>query len=80
MRFVVAGGGIAGLAAALGVARAGHSAVVLERDAVETEALPRPTEDAPDADAVVARYHEYVTPEARERYELLARIGVATAS
>jgi 2-polyprenyl-6-methoxyphenol hydroxylase-like FAD-dependent oxidoreductase len=34
MRFVVAGGGVAGLAAALAVARAGHSAVVLERDAV----------------------------------------------
>src|SRR5512140_206766 len=34
MRFVVAGGGVAGLAAALAVARAGHQAVVLERDAV----------------------------------------------
>jgi 2-polyprenyl-6-methoxyphenol hydroxylase-like FAD-dependent oxidoreductase len=35
MRFVIAGGGVAGLGAALAVARAGHSAVVLERDAVE---------------------------------------------
>lgn len=34
MRFVVAGGGVAGLACALAVARAGHRAVVLERDAV----------------------------------------------
>ena len=35
MRFVVAGGGVAGLAAALAVARAGHEAVVLERDDVD---------------------------------------------
>ena len=34
MRFVIAGGGVAGLAAALAVARAGHEAVVLERDGV----------------------------------------------
>jgi 2-polyprenyl-6-methoxyphenol hydroxylase-like FAD-dependent oxidoreductase len=40
MRFVVAGGGVAGLAAALAVARAGHSAVVLERDDVAAEASP----------------------------------------
>ncbi len=40
MRFVVAGGGVAGLAAALGVARAGHSAVVLERDAVGPQGSP----------------------------------------
>jgi 2-polyprenyl-6-methoxyphenol hydroxylase-like FAD-dependent oxidoreductase len=32
VRFVVAGGGVAGLAAALAVARAGHEAIVLERD------------------------------------------------
>src|SRR6478609_1823730 len=41
MRFVIAGGGVAGLAAALALARAGHSAVVLERDAV-------PATDSPD--------------------------------
>jgi 2-polyprenyl-6-methoxyphenol hydroxylase-like FAD-dependent oxidoreductase len=35
MRFVVAGGGVAGLAAALAIARAGHDAVVLERDRVD---------------------------------------------
>lgn len=40
MRFVVAGGGVAGLAAALAVARAGHSVVVLERDAVAPEPSP----------------------------------------
>jgi 2-polyprenyl-6-methoxyphenol hydroxylase-like FAD-dependent oxidoreductase len=40
MRFVVAGGGVAGLAAALAVARSGHSAVVLERDDVLPEATP----------------------------------------
>ncbi len=40
MRFVVAGGGVAGLAAALAVARAGHSAVVLERDAVDARSSP----------------------------------------
>ncbi len=40
MRFVVAGGGVAGLAAALVVARAGHEAVVLERDPVDPEVSP----------------------------------------
>ena len=40
MRFVVAGGGVAGLAAGLAVARAGHEAVVLERDRVEPEESP----------------------------------------
>jgi len=40
MRFVVAGGGVAGLAAALAVARAGHAAVVLERDAVAAGGSP----------------------------------------
>jgi 2-polyprenyl-6-methoxyphenol hydroxylase-like FAD-dependent oxidoreductase len=40
MRFVVAGGGVAGLAAGLAAARAGHRAVVLERDAVEPGADP----------------------------------------
>ena len=35
MRFVVAGGGVAGLASALAVTRAGHDAVVLERDPVD---------------------------------------------
>jgi len=34
MRFAIAGGGVAGLAAGLAVARAGHSAVVVERDEV----------------------------------------------
>jgi len=47
MRFVVAGGGVAGLAAALAVARAGHTAVVLERDAVDATDSP---EDAFDVD------------------------------
>ena len=40
MRFVVAGGGVAGLAAALALARAGHDAVVLERDVVDPGAAP----------------------------------------
>jgi 2-polyprenyl-6-methoxyphenol hydroxylase-like FAD-dependent oxidoreductase len=40
MRFVVAGGGVAGLAAALAVARTGHQAVVLERDDVEPHGSP----------------------------------------
>lgn len=40
MRFVVAGGGVAGLASALVVARSGHEAVVLERDAVEADVSP----------------------------------------
>src|SRR5215218_1629647 len=35
MRLVVAGGGVAGLVAALGAARAGHEAVVVERDVVD---------------------------------------------
>jgi 2-polyprenyl-6-methoxyphenol hydroxylase-like FAD-dependent oxidoreductase len=41
MKFVVAGGGVAGLAAALAVARAGHHAVVLERDLVDSGGSPR---------------------------------------
>ena len=40
MRFVVAGGGVAGLAASLAVARAGHDAVVLERDPVDPGGPP----------------------------------------
>src|SRR5512144_86173 len=40
MRFVVAGGGVAGLAAGLAVARAGHEAVVLERDLVDPDGSP----------------------------------------
>jgi 2-polyprenyl-6-methoxyphenol hydroxylase-like FAD-dependent oxidoreductase len=40
MKFVVAGGGVAGLAAALAVAREGHEAVVLERDAVQPGGPP----------------------------------------
>ncbi|HEV2785925.1 MAG TPA: FAD-dependent oxidoreductase [Solirubrobacteraceae bacterium] len=40
MRFAVAGGGVAGLAAALAVARAGHEAVVVERDAVGPQPDP----------------------------------------
>jgi len=40
MRFVIAGGGVAGLAAALAVARAGHDAVVLERDVVPADGSP----------------------------------------
>jgi 2-polyprenyl-6-methoxyphenol hydroxylase-like FAD-dependent oxidoreductase len=40
MRVVVAGGGVAGLAAALAVARAGHDAVVLERDLVDPDESP----------------------------------------
>jgi 2-polyprenyl-6-methoxyphenol hydroxylase-like FAD-dependent oxidoreductase len=41
VKFVVAGGGVAGLAASLALARAGHDAVVLERDRVEPGASPR---------------------------------------
>lgn len=40
MRFVVAGGGVAGVAAALALARAGHQAVVLERDLVHPDEAP----------------------------------------
>ena len=40
MKLVVAGGGVAGLAAALAVARAGHHAVVLERDLVHPDGSP----------------------------------------
>jgi 2-polyprenyl-6-methoxyphenol hydroxylase-like FAD-dependent oxidoreductase len=47
MKFAVAGGGVAGLAAALAVARAGHEAVVLERDAVRPSADPRDAFDEP---------------------------------
>src|SRR5688572_15418523 len=40
MRFAIAGGGVAGLAAGLAVARAGHSAVVVERDQVTAQDGP----------------------------------------
>jgi 2-polyprenyl-6-methoxyphenol hydroxylase-like FAD-dependent oxidoreductase len=40
MKFIVAGGGVAGLAAALALARAGHEAVVLERDLVHPDVSP----------------------------------------
>ena len=40
MKFVVAGGGVAGLAASLALARAGHDAVVLERDPVHPGGPP----------------------------------------
>lgn len=47
MRFVVAGGGPAGLSAALALSRAGHEAVVVERDAVESSDDPRGAFDVP---------------------------------
>lgn len=47
MRFAVAGGGVAGLAAALAVARAGHTAVVVERDAVQAQADPAAAFEVP---------------------------------
>lgn len=40
MKFVVAGGGVAGLASALAIARAGHEAVVLERDVIGPDVSP----------------------------------------
>ncbi len=40
MRFAVAGGGVAGLAVAVSVARAGHTAVIVERDDVDPQAAP----------------------------------------
>jgi 2-polyprenyl-6-methoxyphenol hydroxylase-like FAD-dependent oxidoreductase len=40
VKFVVAGGGVAGLAASLALARAGHDVVILERDAVEPDSSP----------------------------------------
>lgn len=40
MRFAIAGGGVAGLAAGLAVARAGHQAVVVERDRVTATDSP----------------------------------------
>ena len=48
MRFAIAGGGVAGLAAALAVARRGHTAVVVERDRV-------PAQDGPAGAFAVTR-------------------------
>ena len=47
MKFVVAGGGVAGLAASLAIARVGHEAVVLERDHVHPDQSVHPGE-SPD--------------------------------
>src|SRR5919198_6720230 len=41
MKFVVAGGGVAGLAASLALARAGQNVIVLERDRVDADGSPR---------------------------------------
>jgi 2-polyprenyl-6-methoxyphenol hydroxylase-like FAD-dependent oxidoreductase len=41
MKFVIAGGGVAGLASALAVARSGHEAVVLERDRLSVGTDPQ---------------------------------------
>src|SRR5919198_5993958 len=40
MKFVVAGGGVAGLAASLALARVGQSVIVLERDRVDADGSP----------------------------------------
>jgi len=40
VKFVIAGGGVAGLAASLALARAGHDVVVLERDLVAPDGSP----------------------------------------
>jgi 2-polyprenyl-6-methoxyphenol hydroxylase-like FAD-dependent oxidoreductase len=40
VKFIVAGGGVAGFAAALGLARAGHNAVVFERDVIDSDGSP----------------------------------------
>jgi 2-polyprenyl-6-methoxyphenol hydroxylase-like FAD-dependent oxidoreductase len=70
MMFVIAGGGVAGLASALAVARAGHQAVVLERDAI-------PPAESPDDAFDVARggIPHFLQPHAflpRGRRELMA--------
>jgi 2-polyprenyl-6-methoxyphenol hydroxylase-like FAD-dependent oxidoreductase len=41
MKFVVAGGGVVGLAASLALARAGQNVIVLERDRVDADGSPR---------------------------------------
>src|SRR5919204_4870676 len=41
MKFVVAGGGVAGLAASLALARVGQNVIVLERDRVDADGSPR---------------------------------------
>jgi flavin-dependent dehydrogenase len=49
MRFAVAGGGVAGLAAGLALARAGHAAIIVERDRVEAQDDPARAFDVPRA-------------------------------
>jgi 2-polyprenyl-6-methoxyphenol hydroxylase-like FAD-dependent oxidoreductase len=56
MRFVVAGGGVAGLAIGLAVGRAGHEAVVLERDDAGTNRSPLEALD--DERKGIPHYHQ----------------------
>jgi hypothetical protein len=63
MRFVVAGGGVAGLAASLALAHV----------------LAQATAEAPDVDAIVERYQVDAGPEARERHALACATDAARA-
>ncbi len=64
MRVLVIGAGVAGLASALGLARAGHEVTVLERDAT-----PMPA----DPDEAFA-WHRPGAPQVRHSHALLARL------
>src|SRR5689334_12146156 len=79
MRFVVAGGGVAGLATGLAVGRSGHEAVVLERD--DAAAGDAPLEALDDERRGIAHYHQphAFLPRGRERYELACAIDDAGA-
>jgi protoporphyrinogen oxidase len=72
MRAVIVGGGIAGLTAALRLARAGHAVTVLERE----EALGGLARSFPIGDGFLDRYYHFICRADRELFDLLRELGI----